>query len=101
MHFNLATADEIACEIGGRLRAHRLSQNLQQSEVAGRAGVSLRTIVELEHSGRVSFDVLLRVAMALGVIESMSGVFELKPKSIKDMEKASQKRQRASRRQSE
>ncbi|MBX9878069.1 MAG: helix-turn-helix domain-containing protein [Candidatus Obscuribacterales bacterium] len=78
-----------------------MSQNLQQSEVAARAGISTRTLVELEHSGRVSFEVLLRVAMALGVIDSMAGVFELRTKSIKDMEKASRQRRRASRRQSE
>ena len=101
MRFELATTDEIAREFGNRLRAHRLAENLPQSELAARAGISRRTLVDFERSGRSSFDVFLRVAMALGLIESMSSLFELKPKSIKDMEKASQKRQRASRRQSE
>jgi len=99
LHFGLATTDEIAQEFGSRLRAHRLAQNLQQHELAARAGISLRTLGDFERSGRGSFDVFLRVAIALGVIESMSTLFELKPKSIKDMEKASQKRQRASRKQ--
>ena len=100
MHFDLASTDEIAEEFGKRLRTHRLAQNLQQTELAARAGISRRTLIDFEHSGRGSFDVFLRVAMALGLIESMSSLFELKPKSIKDMEKASEKRQRASRRQS-
>ena len=100
MHFGLAGADEIAQEFGKRLRAHRLAQNLQQTELAARAGISRRTLIDFEHSGRGSFDVFLRVVMALGLIESMSSLFELKPKSIRDMEKASERRQRASRRQS-
>ncbi len=100
MHFSLSTSDEIARELGNRLRAHRIAQNIQQSELAARAGISEKTLGDFERSGRGSLSVFLRVAMALGLIESMSGLFELKPKSIKDMEKASQKRQRASRRQS-
>lgn len=100
MHFELATSDEIAHEFGSRIRAHRLDQNLQQSELAARAGVSERALRNFERSGRASFDLFLRVSMALGLIESMSTLFELRPKSIKAMEQASQKRQRASRRQS-
>jgi transcriptional regulator with XRE-family HTH domain len=101
LHFGLASADEIAQEFGMRLRAHRLAQNLQQSELAARAGISRRTLIDFEHSGRGSLDVFLRVAMALGLTESMSNLFELRPKSIKEMERASKKRQRASRRQPE
>jgi transcriptional regulator with XRE-family HTH domain len=101
LHFGLASADEIAQELGSRLRAHRLAQNLPQAELAARAGISRRTLIDFEHSGRGSFDVFLRIAMALGLVESMSGLFELKAKSIRDMEKASEKRQRASRRQSQ
>lgn len=100
LHFELAAPDEIAREFGSRLRAHRLAQNLKQSELAARAGVPERTLRNFERSGRASFELFLRVAIALGLIESMSCLFELKPKSIKAMEKASQKRQRASRSQS-
>jgi transcriptional regulator with XRE-family HTH domain len=101
LHFDLASTDEIAEEFGNRLRAHRLAQNLQQAELAARAGISRKTLFELESSGHVSFEVFLRVVTALGLIDSMSGLFELKPKSIRDMEKASAKRVRASRRRSE
>src|SRR5271156_4068784 len=101
MQFVLATTNEIAGEFGNRIRAHRLAENLQQSELAARAGVSERALRNFERSGRGSFELFLRMAMALGIIESMSNLFELKPKSIKAMEQASQKRQRASRRQSQ
>jgi transcriptional regulator with XRE-family HTH domain len=100
LHFNLSTPDEIAREFGVRLRGHRLAQNLQQSDLAARAGVSERALRNFERSGRGSFELFLRIALALGLIESMSDLFELKPKSIKAMEQASLKRQRASRKQS-
>lgn len=99
LHFGLATPDEIAQEFGKRLRSHRLAQNLQQTELSARAGISRRTLIDLERSGRGSFDVFLRVAIALGLIESMSDLFEMRPKSIRDMEKVSEKRQRASRKE--
>jgi transcriptional regulator with XRE-family HTH domain len=98
MQFDFATTDEIAVEFGTRIRAQRLAQNLQQSELAARAGVSERSLSNFERSGRGSFDAFLRIIMALGLIESMSPLFELKPKSIKAMEQASIHRVRASRR---
>ncbi|MBP9093669.1 helix-turn-helix transcriptional regulator [bacterium] len=100
MQFDLATPDEIAHEFGNRIRAHRLAENLQQSELAARAGVSERALRNFERSGRGTFDLFLRLAMALGLIDSMTNLFELRPKSIKAMEQAELRRQRASRRPS-
>ena len=101
MQFNLAISDEIAQEFGRRLRTHRLSENLQQSELAARAGVSERALRNFERSGHGSFDLFLRVAIALGLIDSMSSLFDVRPRSIKDMERSSKRRQRASRRAAE
>lgn len=97
IHFGLATTDEIAGELATRLRAHRLAQNLQQSELAARAGVSRKTVTTFEQSGKVSLDVLLRIVAALGLSESLSTLFEVKQQSIREMELAEQRRQRASR----
>lgn len=99
VHFGLATTDEIAGHLAARLRAHRLAQNLQQSELAERAGVSRKTLTTFERSGKVSLDVFLRIVAALGLSESLSTLFEAKQQSIKEMELAEQRRQRASRRQ--
>jgi len=95
--FELATADEIACELGRRLRAHRLAQNFQQSELAARAGISERALRNLERTGRGTLDTFLRVAASLGLSGGLSSVFELKPKTIKEMDQASATRERASR----
>jgi len=51
LQFELATTDEIAREFGDRIRAHRLAQNLQQSELAARAGISQRSLSNFERSG--------------------------------------------------
>jgi len=98
LHFGLATTDEIAEELATRLRARRLVQNLRQSELAARAGISRKTLTTFEQSGKVSLDVFLRIVAALGLSESMSTLFEVKEKSIRQMELAEQQRQRASRR---
>lgn len=100
MHFGLATTDEIAEELAARLRAHRLAQNIQQSELAARAGISRKTLTTFEQSGKVSLNVFLRIVAALGLSESLSTLFELKQQSIREMELAEQRRQRASRRRS-
>ena len=99
VHFGLATTAEIAEELAAKLRAHRLSQNISQRELAARAGISNKTLTTFEQSGRVSLDVFLRIVAALGLSESLSTLFELKQQTIKEMEAAQQRRQRASRRQ--
>lgn len=97
IHFGLATTDEIAKELATRLRVRRLAQNLPQSEVAARAGISLKTLTNFERSGKVSLDVFLRIVAALGLSESLSTLFEFKQQSIRELELAEQRRQRASR----
>jgi transcriptional regulator with XRE-family HTH domain len=101
MLFSLSSTEEVAQEFGSRIRAHRLAQNLQQGELAARAGISERALRNFERSGRGTFDLFLRLALTLGLIDSMSELFELRPKSIREMELASQKRQRASRKNSQ
>ena len=100
MHFDLANSGEIAEELGLRLRTHRLAQNLQQAELAARAGISERALRNLERTGQATFDNFIRVVMALGLASHLDALFELRPRSIKAMEQASIKRQRASRTQS-
>ncbi|SAL85153.1 XRE family transcriptional regulator [Caballeronia arvi] len=99
MNFDLASSSEISDELGQRLRAHRLAQNLQQAELAARAGISERALRNIERNGPATLDNFIRIAAALGLAGNFDTLFELKPRSIKAMEKASIKRQRASRSQ--
>ena len=99
LSFILSTPAEIGQELGRRLRAQRLAQALGQVELAQRAGVSAGTIKNLEGKGQASFQSLLRVVAALGLIDELQDLFMPKVRSIAEMERAEQaQRQRAPRR---
>jgi transcriptional regulator with XRE-family HTH domain len=96
--FDFATATEICQTLGVRLRAHRLAQNLQQSELAEKAGVSKLTVINLEKKGTVTFLSLIQIVSALGLIDELADLFKLQTLSIAMMEaaEATSKRVRAS-----
>lgn len=93
--FELASATEIGAELGSRIRDQRLAQNLKQTDLAGRAGVSPGTVRNLESKGQASLESLLRIVMALGLAGTLSELFVLPQTSIKEMEAASAGRKRA------
>ena len=97
MLFKLATPQEIASELGQRLRMRRLSLNQSQAETAARAGISLGALRNLERTGQVTVDVLLRVAGTLGLLQHLESVFVTQAVTIEQMEAANLSRRRASR----
>ena len=64
------TDDTILRELGARLTAARLDQNLTQAALAEQAGVSKRTVERLE-SGEVAaqLSAFIRVCRALGLMD--------------------------------
>jgi transcriptional regulator with XRE-family HTH domain len=88
LDFSLASFEEIAHALGGRLKVLRLAQGLQQTELAARAGVSRYVVQELEASGKGTLMSLLRIIQALGRESDLQGLFELKVNSIAKMEQA-------------
>jgi transcriptional regulator with XRE-family HTH domain len=99
LDFKLATTDEICLELGGRLKASRLTQGFQQAELALRAGVSRGTVAALENKGQSTVESLVRIVKALGLDDQLSGLFVMKVRSIADMERQqATARVRASRR---
>lgn len=98
MDFAFSIPDEIAQELGRRLRACRLAQAIQQRDLAQRAGVSVGTIKALEKTGQSTLLTVVRVAQALGRVDDLQSLFELQVRSIADMERVEQsRRQRAPR----
>lgn len=69
MDLRFATAKELVASLGERLRDLRVGQGLQQGDLAARAGVSVRTIRDLElgHGGTLTS--LMRVVKGLGATE--------------------------------
>lgn len=103
MDFAFATFAEICAELGARLRRQRLAQLMTQKELAARAGLSAGTIKTLEATGQSSLDSLIRVVTVLGLVDELAGLFELKVRSIAEMERAERvaeiERKRAPKRQ--
>lgn len=62
------TDEAILAEIGGRLRTERLNRNLTVEEVADRAGVSAKTVRNVESGENHSVATLLRVLRVLGLL---------------------------------
>src|ERR1700748_2646791 len=83
LSFALSTSDEIGRELGARLRRHRLAQQPQQSQPSARASVSEGTARDLEKKGQATLESLLRIVIALGLVDELSGLFVFKPVSIK------------------
>jgi DNA-binding XRE family transcriptional regulator len=94
---------EISTALGGRLKRRRLSLRMTQDELARRAGLNINTIRNLEaKTGASALDTILRVSIALGLVDNFDKLFDAKPKSIAQMEEAAEAprlRSRQSRRQ--
>ncbi len=72
--FSTATSDQIEKALCQRLEQIRLSRNVPQGSLADEAGVSVRTIRNLEKGEGVSFDTALRVMIALGVQQALESL---------------------------
>lgn len=69
-------------ELGRRLTAIRLSQNLSQRQLADQAGLGVRTIQRLEQgSAATQLSGLIRVCRALGLMDRLDQIFAEPPAS--------------------
>ncbi len=76
------TAFGLESEIGRRVAKLRLARNITQQELAGEAGIGVRTIRRLEAGQATSLDSFLRVIIALGLGNDLLGVlpsYEIRP----------------------
>ena len=67
----LSSNEQVLKELGERVRAIRIDMPLTQAELAQRAGVSLRTVANLEAGRDVKLDSLLSVLRALGLLANV------------------------------
>ena len=93
-----ATTGELTVAIGRRLRDQRLAQNVTLRELAKRSGLSVGALRKMEIEGKTTLYSLICVVQALGLGSELAHLFELKQRSIAEMEEAAQasQRQRAS-----
>lgn len=86
MDFALATPQEVAEELGRRVRRARLDLDLTQQTLADRAGLSRPVIVRLEMGRPVGLDSLLAVLMGLGRLDDLDGM--LAPRRAETLDEA-------------
>lgn len=99
--FSLSSFQEVAIELGTRLKALRLVQGLQQTELAARAGVTRYTVQEFERTGKCTMISFLRIVYALRRESELQDLFQIQVRSIVEMERAElPKRKRAPRKYS-
>lgn len=90
---------DVLREVGARLKALRLQQNLRVSDLAADSGVSPRTINRLEAGHSVGTDNLVRVMRALGRLQAFEAFIPVPEVSPYDVERLrGNVRRRASRR---
>ncbi len=61
----------ILAKLGSRIKELRIRQNLQQGEMASRAGVSLFTISKIEKGEPVNMTMFLKVLRTLNLLENL------------------------------
>ena len=95
--FSTATSEQIETALCRRLEQIRLAKNVTQEKLAKEAGVSVRTIHNLEKGEGVSFDTAIRAMIALGVQQSLESLLPdptIRP--VERVERRASERKRAS-----
>lgn len=96
MDFYFIEPRELLSLVAARAKALRLSLGRRQADVAAAAGVPLTTLRRFESTGKVSFETVARIAVALGAEAEFGGLFpERDPRSLDDILRANRKRMRA------
>ena len=90
-----ATPAEIVRSVAEKVRGLRLEAGWSQEELARRAGIAPDTYKLFERTGQVSFERLVRAAVALGRADDIFAMFEgAEVENIDELEDASPKRKR-------
>jgi transcriptional regulator with XRE-family HTH domain len=66
---------EIMTETAAHARARRLALNLTQTGLEERSGVSLGSLKRFERTGKISFESLLKIALALNALNDFEALF--------------------------
>lgn len=74
---DFSAPSEVLRALGARARQLRVLRELQQSELAARAGVGVATLQRFEKTGRASIENVFRIAIALQADSAFARLFEL------------------------
>ena len=90
--FTLANSRQIGTALGRRIEQIRLARNITQPQLAQEAGISARTLRNVEKGGGVSFDTFIRVLIALGIQHNLETL--LPDPSVRPVERVALGRER-------
>ncbi len=76
MSLFLATPNEVTKHLAHQVQAKRLSLNWSQKTLSERSGVSFGVLKKFERTGKISLESLLKIALALGVLEEFKELFK-------------------------
>ena len=85
-HSDTLTETQLEALIGKRLKQNRLRQNLNQTELAERAGLARRTITSVENGNGCTLGTLIRLVRALKIehtLEELIKPLPLSPNAIR------------------
>ena len=74
----LLTPAQIARAAAERARTRRLALGITQEDAAARAGISTPTLKRFEKNGRMGFDSVIRLGVALDAIDGFDQLFAAK-----------------------
>jgi transcriptional regulator with XRE-family HTH domain len=72
---DMTTPQEMLKKIAEKARAKRLNLDLSQQTLSQKSGVSYGVLKKFEQTGKISFESLLKLALALGSIGDFNQVF--------------------------
>lgn len=75
----LKSAGRMTLDIAKRAQERRLSLNISQKTLSERSGVSYSTLKKFEQTGKIAFESLLKLAIALGALNEFDMIFCPKP----------------------
>ncbi len=70
------TPSDMMSEIKERYKARRKAIGLTQSELSSRSGVSLGSLKRFEHTGQISLESLLKLALVLECLQDFEAICE-------------------------
>ena len=85
LDYSSASSEAVERALSERLDAIRLGQNISQTQLAEKSGVSRRTLTRLAAGEGVSFDTFIRVMQALGLSSQLEAF--IPDPSIRPMER--------------
>lgn len=69
------TAEDIMRQVAENFRKRRVEKNISRRNIADLSGVPLATVARFEQKGLISFESLVKLAMALGFAPEVRGLF--------------------------